>query len=487
MISRTSTGLKTRTGIANYTRTPSDVTEFIVHYDGGETPTTKEREIELLRIYDRYHASKGWGGIGYNLAVGPVTGNVYEARGLNRVGAHTTGHNTSGIGVVVIGGNDALTENAKSGLKEAYVLANNWAGKTLNFYGHKDFANTSCPGISIYTWINSGGLTSGGDNMAGNYIIRQGVKVAPGTYSAYEKMRAGFKKATGYDLLITSGLRTYAEQKSLYDRWKAGTFHAPSVAPPGTSLHESGRALDLRDSGSTPGVTVAGNARSNWLRLNARKFGFSANGYSFGEPWHYEYQGNPWATTGGGSSSSSSSGSGTVSKYNPNGYNKTYVQHVQTRLIKHGYHLGNDGPDGILGSITFNQTKAFQKAKGLVADGIPGAKTLAELNKAPTKAKTSQIKAVQKAVRAVQDAIVGADTKKRVNAVRMSSRYFGSKFPYGVSYTQKVIGTTADNVWGKNSAAAHDRTVKAIQKAVGVNADGIWGRVTENAVKSLGI
>lgn len=131
----------------------------------------------------------------------------------------------------------------------------------------------------------------------GKLVYVDGQPVARGTAQAFYKLRAAFKKATGYNLLVTSGYRSYAQQKSLYDRWKAGTFHAPSVARPGTSRHENGRALDLRDSGSSPGVTVAGNARSNWMRSNSHRYGFIANGYSFREPWHFEYQGDPWAST----------------------------------------------------------------------------------------------------------------------------------------------------------------------------------------------
>lgn len=244
MITRKSLGLQPRTGIALYRRTPAQASEFIVHYDGGKTPKTAAEEVALLRAYDRHHAGQGWGGIGYNLAVGPATGTVYEARGLDRVGAHTQGHNTVGIGVVLIGGEDALTDKAKQGLRDAYTIATQWAGKQLKVSGHKDHANTSCPGTKAYAWLKAGSILS-----QGNYVYEQGKKVPPGTLYYYQRLRAAFKAATGDDLLITSALRTYAEQKKLYDDWLAGRFNTPHVATPGTSLHESGRALDLRASG----------------------------------------------------------------------------------------------------------------------------------------------------------------------------------------------------------------------------------------------
>ena len=169
---------------------------------------------------------------------------------------------------------------------------------------HKDWSGKNCPqkiidegyfptfkaNVQKHLDKLNNKTSSGDETVAAGQIVRaQNALIPIGTYNAYLKLAAAFKKATGYDLLITDAYRTYAQQKSLYDRWKAGTFSAPSVAYPGTSLHETGRALDLRDSGSTPGVTVSGNVRSNWIRNNAAKYGFNPAGYGFREPWHVEY------------------------------------------------------------------------------------------------------------------------------------------------------------------------------------------------------
>jgi hypothetical protein len=92
---------------------------------------------------------------------------------------------------------------------------------------------------------------------------------------------------------------------------------------------------------------------------------------------------------------------------------------------------------------------------------------------------------LQRAVRAVPDQIWGPDTGQRVDAVRAASRYAGHTFPWGVAYTQAVIGTAADGVWGAKSAAAHDACVRAVQTALssrGLYAaalDGIWGAATD--------
>lgn len=99
----------------------------------------------------------------------------------------------------------------------------------------------------------------------------------------------------------------------------------------------------------------------------------------------------------------------------------------------------------------------------------------------PPKGDKPDVRALQGAVRAVKDNIWGEDTEKRLRAVRYASKLHGSKFPYGVKYTQKVVGTLADGIWARQSAAAHDATVEKIQKALGVKVDGIWGQETDAA------
>jgi hypothetical protein len=72
-------------------------------------------------------------------------------------------------------------------------------------------------------------------------------------------------------------------------------------------------------------------------------------------------------------------------------------------------------------------------------------------------------------------------TQRRVRAVRAASRFGGGEFPFGIKFTQRVIGTTPDGEWGPKSAAAHDAAVERVQRALGVGATGVWNRATETA------
>lgn len=94
------------------------------------------------------------------------------------------------------------------------------------------------------------------------------------------------------------------------------------------------------------------------------------------------------------------------------------------------------------------------------------------------------ITALQRAVRAEADNVAGPDTRARCYAVAAASNWGGNTFPFGVAFTQTVVGTEADGIWGDASEEAHDDTVEAVQAAVGAEVDGIYGPETNNRVNS---
>lgn len=72
---------------------------------------------------------------------------------------------------------------------------------------------------------------------------------------------------------VTSSWRSTAQQAELYARWKAGTGNL--AAPPGSSKHEVGLALDARGSAEWERAME----RHGWRRPIAI------------EPWHWEFFG----------------------------------------------------------------------------------------------------------------------------------------------------------------------------------------------------
>lgn len=121
----------------------------------------------------------------------------------------------------------------------------------------------------------------------GTIVKIDGCNVAVATGAAFIKVAQKFKSETGLTLHIKSGLRTRLEQTNLWNDYMSGK--GGLAAKPGTSEHETGRALDVYDSGNDPGVTVAGTARHIIVVRLMLEEGFKATGDTFGEPWHFEF------------------------------------------------------------------------------------------------------------------------------------------------------------------------------------------------------
>ncbi|HEY5923213.1 MAG TPA: D-alanyl-D-alanine carboxypeptidase family protein [Kofleriaceae bacterium] len=102
------------------------------------------------------------------------------------------------------------------------------------------------------------------------------IEVELRTAGAFLEMRAAAALA-GVELRLESGFRTVEEQRALYKAWR--NRRGNKAARPGSSNHQSGRALDIAVI-SEPGALA-------WLETNAASFGFKRTVKS--EPWHWEY------------------------------------------------------------------------------------------------------------------------------------------------------------------------------------------------------
>lgn len=116
----------------------------------------------------------------------------------------------------------------------------------------------------------------------------------PSAYSAFLKM----KEASGFDMSIISGYRSYEKQQQTFNYWcdldgydKAVTYSAK----PGHSEHQTGLAIDVTSLEEEYGETAEGR----WLAENCYKYGFiirypkdktHITGYVY-EPWHIRYVG----------------------------------------------------------------------------------------------------------------------------------------------------------------------------------------------------
>lgn len=145
--------------------------------------------------------------------------------------------------------------------------------------------------------------------VSGNYRLDSRIA------DAYKSMISAAKQ-DGISLKIISGFRTFSGQETLfrnkvnyylnrgYSKQRATELAAEYVAPPGTSDHLTGLAVDLISPdwysyNSNLNSDFENTKQFEWLYNNCAEYGFilrypkgktSITGYAY-EPWHYRYVG----------------------------------------------------------------------------------------------------------------------------------------------------------------------------------------------------
>jgi N-acetylmuramoyl-L-alanine amidase len=136
--------------------TPRKVTKFIVIHCSA-TPPKLDVGAKDIR---QWHRQKGWIDIGYHKVI-RRDGSVEDGRPLDVVGAHVEGHNSTSIGICLVGGVDEKNQpqdnftpaqwDALAALLSDLVKA--YPGCTIQ--GHRDFPGVkkACPSFDVAAWL----------------------------------------------------------------------------------------------------------------------------------------------------------------------------------------------------------------------------------------------------------------------------------------------------------------------------------------------
>lgn len=115
-----------------------------------------------LRQHQQYHQNdRGWIDIAYHVGV-DRNGNIYELRTPELAGDTATNYDPAGHFLVLCEGDfdqEPVTEAQLNGAATAFA----WAAQQFHLAsgtlgGHRDFADTACPGANLYAHITSGDL-----------------------------------------------------------------------------------------------------------------------------------------------------------------------------------------------------------------------------------------------------------------------------------------------------------------------------------------
>jgi len=137
------------------------ITRMTLHHEAvvlGENRNAPGR----LRKDQLYHQDqKGWIDIAYHVGV-DRNGNLYELRSAEIAGDTATDYDTTGHFLVLCEGDfdqEAVSEAQLHGAAVAFAWAvQNFHVKSDTLAGHRDFAQTSCPGANLYAHLSSGDL-----------------------------------------------------------------------------------------------------------------------------------------------------------------------------------------------------------------------------------------------------------------------------------------------------------------------------------------
>lgn len=291
-----------------------------------------------------------------------------------------------------------------------------------------------------------------------------GVTVRKDLAKQTNQMALAFYRDLGKPMKATDGYRSYEQQVDVKRR--KGKW----AATPGKSNHGWATAVDWASN-----INVDGSAEHKWMEKNGPRFGWvnpewaedydPSNGQH--EPWHWEAKPKKVNAPYVGMPAKGEIGFGSSG---------AKVKEVQELLKKYGFK--NLKVDSDFGMTTGDAVVRFQEDKGLVQDGIVGAKTLAALKGGKVAKPLPAPKPSKPKGPLDVDGVWGEATTRqlqKVLRVRVQDgvlsgqhRYYGFREIYGKGGWQFVDRT------GRGST-----TVEALQEAIGAGLnDGLFGPQT---------
>jgi len=140
---------------------PHSITRMTLHHEAVVLGDNRNAPGHL-RQDQRYHQDQlGWIDIAYHVGV-DRNGNIYELRSTAVAGDTATDYDTTGHFLLLCEGDfdqEVVSEAQLHGTALAFAwAAQNFRIATDTLAGHRDLAQTSCPGANLYARLSSGDL-----------------------------------------------------------------------------------------------------------------------------------------------------------------------------------------------------------------------------------------------------------------------------------------------------------------------------------------
>lgn len=126
------------------------INRIIIHCSA----TKADHDIDVSDVR-QWHLDRGWSDIGYHYFV-DIRGNGFKGRPLERIGAHTKGHNADSVGICYAGGvgsdgkpKDTLTDSQRRKIEQYIKAIRAVFGDQVSVHGHREYANKACPSFDV--------------------------------------------------------------------------------------------------------------------------------------------------------------------------------------------------------------------------------------------------------------------------------------------------------------------------------------------------
>lgn len=199
----------------------------------AKTATLVAEKAEIRKLED-IGQIRFKGGISYTFIIAP-SGHIFQGHSISRVGAHTQGHNTKGVGIALLGNYQNMAPTPEQEAAIAWLLTQGvasawWKPRALSG-GHRDTKATACPGNRAYPRI-----------PAINALAAKGGVTGPSTPAKPAGKRVLSYGSVGQDV---KELQTFLKACGLYTIPLDTVFGAGTL----TALKAYQKAVGLADDG----------------------------------------------------------------------------------------------------------------------------------------------------------------------------------------------------------------------------------------------
>jgi len=140
------------------------VKRITIHHGGVDFPDDRNVVEYLLALQSWGRSDKGWIDIPYHFMI-DRQGHIYETRPINFPGDTNTAYDPAGHALIAVMGNyenQTLSQVQLDALIAMTAFLTGEFGVPLErIRGHKDYADTTCPGADIYRYLLDGTIHMG--------------------------------------------------------------------------------------------------------------------------------------------------------------------------------------------------------------------------------------------------------------------------------------------------------------------------------------